>query len=340
MAPSSGTGQTLHLPLPGAGQRAGGAGAGQAPLSWPALPPGDGERWRGRGLVRPGCPQRVGWPGSCPAAPPSPAPQASPPGPTAPTAQGRREGQLPSRHGGCARRTRAASGPPSRRRRSLSARRQVRARSEETPKKGRSRSARPAPPARPPSRRWGLALERRVGWARAPRRRGAEAAARRWAQRAGGRGGGAAAPRSLASGDTRARPAERAGHVLPAGFARHLPDSGHSFPLKGSEVIINTNEPPCPAGAPRPELPRSGCPRLPWNANTCGGGSNGDRCRSHLLAGPQPRVPAAAPGRRGHLHALILQTDVSGHGLPPGALGTPSPRSPASRKVKVEGRPL
>lgn len=198
----------------------------------------------------------------------------------------------------------------------------------------------PAPPRPPAEPEVGAPLEGRVRWARAPRRRAREAAARRWARRARGRGGGAAAPRSLASGDTRARPAERAGHVLPAGFARHLPDSGHSFPLKGSEVIINTNEPPCPAGAPRPELPRSGCPRLPWNANTCGGGSNGERCRSHLLAGPQPRVPAAAPGRRGHLHALILQTDISGHRLPPEALGTPSPRSPASRKVKVEGRPL
>lgn len=87
---------------------------------------------------------------------------------------------------------------------------------------------------------------------------------RRWGCGRRGRGGGHSAlegwegaprhPRSLASGDTRTRPAERAGHVLPAGFACHLPDSRHSFPLKGSEVKINTNKPPRPAGAPRPEL--------------------------------------------------------------------------------------
>lgn len=119
----------------------------------------------------------------------------------------------------------------------------------------------------------------------------------------------------------------RAGHVLPARASLATsPDSGHSFPFKGSEVIITANEPPSPAGTPCLALPLR-CPGLPWNVNTGGGREIGGR-RGTMLRPPPRWLQALSshfgPGQRGgHLHAFIPQTD---------SLGTDSLPQPAGSR--------
>lgn len=223
-----------------------------------------------------------------------------------------------------------ASGPPS----AASATRRAPAsrsgaRSRETPKKGQERlRPRPSPsPAQPA--RWG----RRGGGGGGGIRPAREVVGVKW-----GRRGGPRHSRDPSSGDTQAWPAASTGHVLPSRASLATsPDSGHSFPFKGSEVIITANKPPSPAGMPCLELPLR-CPGLPRKANTGGGRGTGGH-RGTILRPPPCWLQAlnshCGPGQRGdHLHAFIPQSDVSGRRLPPergvGGWGVGEPGNPQS----------
>ena len=143
--------------------------------------------------------------------------------------------------------------------------------------------------------------------------------------------------RRPSSGDTRAWLAAGAGHVLPARASLATsPDSGHSFPFKGSEVIITANEPPSPAGTLCLALPLR-CPGLPWNVNTGGGREIGGR-RGTMLRPPPRWLQALSshfgPGQRGgHFTLSFLKQTLWA------PTRYPSPRGPAPKEAEVEGDP-